>query len=84
MFGADINCLNALGLTPLDIALQEDNMKMVDYLASFGAFTGEYVLQLQQMWAMEDLHLWKDEEGPPTSMVEVAKMKLMSKSSNRR
>ena len=82
MFGADINCLNAFGLTPLDIALQEDNMQMVEYLASFGAFTGEYMLQLQQVWAMEDLHLGKNEREAATSMVELSmSMKLKGRSS---
>ena len=56
-FGADINCLNSSGQTPLDIALQDDNVEIVEYLASFGTFTGEYMLQLQQVWALEDLHL---------------------------
>ena len=62
VFGADINYLNGSGQTPLDIALQDDNMEMVEYLASFGAFTGEYMLQLQQARALEDLHLGKDRD----------------------
>ena len=62
MFGADINRLNGSGQTPLDIALQDDDMEMVEYLASFGAFTGEYMLQLQQAWALEDLHLGKERD----------------------
>ena len=77
VFGADINRLNGSGQTPLDIALQDDNMEMVEYLASLGAFTGEYMLQLQQAWALEDLHLGKDRD---VGMADVAmSVKLKSK-----
>lgn len=45
-FGADVNSVNALGLTPLDIALESDNMEMVtEYLSPLGGFQGEYIMQ---------------------------------------
>ena len=80
VFGADINSLNGSGQTPLDIAVRDDNMEMVEYLATLGAFTGEYMLQLQQAWALEGLHLGKDKDGKEAGITDVAmSMKLQGK-----
>ena len=83
VFGADINSLNGSGQTPLDIAVRDDNMEMVEYLATLGAFTGEYMLQLQQAWAFEDLHLGKDKDGKEAGISDVAmSVKLQGKHKN--
>ena len=83
VFGADINGLNGSGQTPLDIAVRDDNMEMMEYLATLGAFTGEYMLQLQQAWALEGLHLGKDKDGKEAGITDVAmSVKLQGKDKN--
>ena len=58
-FGADINSVNALRQTPLDIALDIMNMELVtQYLSPLGAFQGEYVIQqLQEAFVLEKVPL---------------------------
>ena len=65
-FGADINSLNGSRQTPLDVAVQDDNTEVVEFLATPGAFKGE------QRRAMKDLHLGKDKEGKVAGTSDVA------------
>ena len=74
VFCADINSLNGSRQTPLDVAVQDDNTEMVEFLATLGAFTGE------QRQTMKDLHLGMDEEGKVAEINDVAmSVKLQGK-----
>ena len=61
-FGADINRLDAFKQSPLDIALHQDNVAMIDFLAPLGAFLGEYVCELRQSFVREKVPLAKKQE----------------------
>ena len=64
-FGADINSVNALGQTPLDIALDNDNMELVaEYLSPLGAFQAAYVVQqLKEAFVLEKVPLEAGDES---------------------